>query len=167
MLKTPAKTIAPKNSPGKFQGFRISASIIRWNPAASHQFCVKKACGMGHSPANCRMLTAACRMPHASCRNKNAVPSFQRNGVASPRREVNSRTVSGVLPNRCGPETARTPETFGKTYGCWTGAGVFWAEVGLLSTMFVIKRTSTRRFSARPLPFLFSATGLSLPNPIT
>jgi hypothetical protein len=34
-------------------------------------------------------------------------------------------------------------------------------------TVLVIKRTSTRRLSARPLEVLFDSTGLSLPRPIT
>jgi hypothetical protein len=34
-------------------------------------------------------------------------------------------------------------------------------------TVFVIKRTSTRRLSARPVEVLFVSTGLSLPRPIT
>ena len=32
--------------------------------------------------------------------------------------------------------------------------------------LFAIKRTSTRRFLARPEALVFCATGLSLPNPI-
>jgi hypothetical protein len=41
-------------------------------------------------------------------------------------------------------------------------------EAGWLPpTVLVIKRTSTRRLSARPLEVLFDSTGLSLPRPIT
>jgi hypothetical protein len=40
--------------------------------------------------------------------------------------------------------------------------------VGVVSpTVLVIKRTSTRRLSARPSLVLFDSTGLSLPSPIT
>src|SRR3954463_15390904 len=35
------------------------------------------------------------------------------------------------------------------------------------SAMFVIRRTSTRRFSARPLAVLFGSAGLSSPSPMT
>jgi len=34
-------------------------------------------------------------------------------------------------------------------------------------TVLVIRRTSTRRLSARPVAVLFDSTGLSLPRPIT
>ena len=51
---------------------------------------------------------------------------------------------------------------------CWAVAG---AALGVCAcwapTTFVIRRTSTRRFSARPSAVLFLAAGLSLPRPIT
>src|SRR5438270_6208089 len=41
-------------------------------------------------------------------------------------------------------------------------------DAGVLSpTVFVIRRTSTRRLSARPVEVLLVSTGLSLPRPIT
>jgi hypothetical protein len=48
----------------------------------------------------------------------------------------------------------------------WPAPG---AEAGcaLSPTVFVIRRTSTRRLSARPVDVLFDSTGLSLPSPIT
>ncbi len=52
--------------------------------------------------------------------------------------------------------------------------GLFWpvvvgAPAGcvLSPTVLVIRRTSTRRLSARPEEVLFDSTGLSLPSPIT
>src|SRR5437764_250415 len=49
------------------------------------------------------------------------------------------------------------------------GLLVVGAAVGCVPspTVLVIRRTSTRRLSARPLEVLFDSTGLSLPRPIT
>src|SRR5271168_3962837 len=71
--------------------------------------------------------------------------------------------LSGLLAKSSGEE--------GKTY--YIDDGLFCpvvvgVEAGALpSTEFVIRRTSTRRLSARPLAVLFDSTGLSLPRPIT
>src|SRR5579872_625101 len=50
--------------------------------------------------------------------------------------------------------------------------GLFWPVVAggawvSLPVVFVIRRTSTRRLSARPVEVLLDSTGLSLPRPIT
>ena len=54
--------------------------------------------------------------------------------------------------------------------GGFVGAGVVFAgaSVGVVApaAVLVIKRTSTRRFLARPSAVLFDSTGLYLPNPI-
>src|SRR5438552_19048272 len=50
--------------------------------------------------------------------------------------------------------------------GCGCAGGVFCAAAGA-STLLLMRRTSTRRFLARPELLAFDATGWSLPNPIT
>jgi hypothetical protein len=49
---------------------------------------------------------------------------------------------------------------------CVLALGAGCAGVALSPVVLVIKRTSTRRFLARPSEVLFDSTGLSLPRPI-
>src|SRR5258706_7641552 len=65
------------------------------------------------------------------------------------------------------------PVRRGKSISDYSDDGLFCPVVvgvveGVVSpTVFVIKRTSTRRLSARPSLVLLVSTGLSLPNPMT
>jgi hypothetical protein len=92
-----------------------------------------------------RVVTFQLSMPIA----KNQAISWGRDGLCwrSPpgRRENSFYMLGGVV----------------LAVGVCPGAGV-----ALSPVVFVIRRTSTRRFFARPSEVLLESTGLSLPNPI-
>src|SRR5262249_36010671 len=99
---------------------------------------------------------------------KEAVSRAEQNGLF--RRSHRRNIVPSASPYGRSPRGRRTlvaaPQC-GTAKPAYCGCCLFCAAVASLPTALVIKRTSTRRFFARPAFDAFSATGLSLPNPIT
>src|SRR5579864_8007977 len=90
---------------------------------------------------------------------------------------LEDRTAGGILQGGFAAKNQRPPEKSGGLCFCAMSRGrrdyrlglgvVLCAELGVsVPRTFVIRRTSTRRFLARPSAVLLSAAYLSLPIPI-
>src|SRR5439155_12967596 len=85
-------------------------------------------------------------------------------------REDSAQKKSGRLSGERQPVLAKSSGEEGKLVYIDGGFAVFAADgccAGVSPWVFVIRRTSTRRFLARPCAVLLLSTGLSLPNPTT
>src|SRR5580692_1663036 len=107
-----------------------------------------------HSPS--------CKLPLRLNRQSQTTPRSDEAAVVPATKKAGRSGGGFERPGWRSPPGRRVKSIF------YMDDGVAVAAAGvLLSTVLVIRRTSTRRLSARPLEVLFDSTGLSLPSPIT